>query len=246
MSLIIPLAGPIESLGNPSADPREQSQGRGGVTDEFGHTRRSQLAMRRLFLQINVSLDGFIADANREIDWHFADDEFEEFINDTLRSIDAMVFGRVAYELLAEFWPAAASDPEASARQLGRDPRRHAETARLMNELPKFVVSNQLERVTWQNSHIIRGDVAAEINRLKQQPGRDIALFAGAQTASTFTQLGLIDEYRFILNPVLLGAGKPLFTDGYAKTNLSLRKTRPFASGAVVLIYEPEETPWVA
>jgi dihydrofolate reductase len=198
--------------------------------------------MRKLFLQINVSLDGFIEDANGEIDWHFADDDFEEFINDTLRSIDGMVFGRVAYERLAEFWPAAASDPEASARQLGQDPRRHAEAARLMNELPKYVVSNQLERVTWENSHIVKGDVPAEIGRLKQQPGRDIALFAGAHIASTFTRLGLIDEYRLILNPVLLAAGKRLFEDGYGKTDLRLRETRPFASGALVLYYEPDQT----
>ena len=197
--------------------------------------------MRKLFLQINVSLDGFIEDANGEIDWHFADDEFEEFINETLRSIDAMVFGRIAYELLAEFWPAAAADPEESARQLGRDPDRHAEAARLMMELPKYVVSNQLERVAWENSHIVKGDIAAEINGLKRPPGKDIALFAGAQTASTFTQLGLIDEYRLVLNPVLLGAGKRLFEDGYRKTNLRLRETRPFASGALVLYYEPDE-----
>jgi dihydrofolate reductase len=198
------------------------------------------LALRKLFLQINVSLDGFIEDAKGEIDWHFADDEFEEFINDTLRSIDAMLFGRVAYELLADFWPGAAADPDASARELGRDPRRHAEAAHLMNKIPKYVVSNRLERVTWHNSHIVKGDIAAEIKRLKEQPGRDIALFAGGHAASTFTRLGLIDEYRLILNPALLGAGKPLFIDGYAKTNLSLRTARRFASGAVVLHYEPE------
>jgi dihydrofolate reductase len=196
--------------------------------------------MRRLFLQINVSLDGFIEDAAGEIDWHFADAEFEEFINDTLRSIDAMVFGRVAYELLAEFWPAAASDPEASARQLGQDPRRHAEAARLMDELPKYVVSNRLERVSWRNSHIISGDVAGEITKLKEQPGGEIALFAGGQVASTFTRLRLIDEYRLIVNPVLLGAGKRLFQDGYERTGLRLRRTKPFASGAVVVYYEPE------
>jgi dihydrofolate reductase len=198
--------------------------------------------MRRLFLQINVSLDGFIEDAEGEIDWHFADDEFEEFVNDTLRSIDAMVLGRVAYELLAEFWPAAVSDPEASAAQIGRDPRHHAGTARLMNELPKFVVSNRLERTSWHNSHLIKGDVAAQIDGLKQQPGRDIALFAGAHTASTFTQLRLIDEYRLILNPVLLGAGTRLFQDGWGRTNLRMRETRPFRSGAILLHYEPDQT----
>src|SRR5918992_4711203 len=196
--------------------------------------------MRKLFLQINVSLDGFIEDPHGEIDWHFADDEFEEFINATLRSIDGMVFGRVAYELLADFWPAAAADPEGPARQIGRDPRRHAEAARLMHELPKYVVSNDLERPTWQNSHVLSGDVAAEINRLKQQPGKDIALFAGAQTAAAFTRLGLIDEYRLILNPVLLGDGKRLFNGGHGGNNLQLRGARRVAARAGVLHDEPD------
>jgi dihydrofolate reductase len=189
--------------------------------------------MRKLFLQINMSLDGFIEDPSGEIDWHFADDEFEEFINETLRSIGAMVFGRVAYEKLAQYWPTAASNPEASER--------HIEAARLMNELPKYVVSHHLERTEWENSHIVSGDVAAEIGELKRQPGKDIALFAGAGVGTSFARLGLIDEYRIILNPVLLEAGTPLFNGGYEKTNLRLRETRPFGSGALVLTYGFDE-----
>jgi dihydrofolate reductase len=189
--------------------------------------------MRKLFLQINVSLDGFIEDAAGEIDWHFADDEFEEFINDTLRSIDAMVFGRVAYEKLAQYWPTAASNPEASER--------HIEAARLMNELPKYVVSDHLDRTEWQNSHILSGDVAAEIGELKRQSGKDIALFAGASVAQSFARLGLIDEYRIILNPAFLGAGTLLFNGGYRKTELELRETKQFGSGALVLTYRPDE-----
>jgi dihydrofolate reductase len=83
-----------------------------------------------------------------------------------------------------------------------------------MDELPKYVVSDQLERTNWNNSHIIGGDVAAAIRALKNQPGRDIALFAGAGAASSFMRLGLIDEYRIILNPVLLGGGTSLFAAG--------------------------------
>jgi dihydrofolate reductase len=189
--------------------------------------------MRKLFIQINASLDGYIEDPTREIDWHFVDDEFEDFINATLRSIDAMVFGRVAYQRLAEYWPTAAFNPEASER--------HIEAARLMNELPKYVVSDHLDRAEWQNSQIIGGDVAAEINELKRQPGKDIALFAGAGVANSFARLGLIDEYRIILNPVLLGAGTPLFNGGYGRANLDLREIRRFGSGALVLTYRPAE-----
>jgi dihydrofolate reductase len=104
------------------------------------------------------------------------------------------------------------------------------------------VVSDHLDRVEWHNSSIIHGDVGQEIRKLKQQSGKDIALFAGATTASTFTELGLIDEYRIILNPVLLGAGTPLFKGGYEKTNLQLLETRPFKTGAVVLYYVPVGT----
>ena len=182
--------------------------------------------MRKLFLQINVSVDGFIEDAAGEIDWHFADAEFAEFIDTTLLSIDAMIFGRVAFEKLARYWPAA-SPPEASEVQV-----------RLMHDLPKYVVSDRLGRTDWSNSHIVGGDVAAAITALKQQPGGDIALFAGAVVATSFVQLGLIDEYRLIVNPVLLGAGTRLFDGEYEKSELRLIETRRFASGAVVLFYE--------
>jgi dihydrofolate reductase len=184
--------------------------------------------MGKLFLQINSSLDGFIEDPTGEIDWLFADDEFEEFLNDTLRSIDSMVFGRVAYEKLAEYWPTAASNPEAS--------KIHIEAAQLMNELPKYVVSNSLERTEWQNSRIVRGDVARAIRALKAQADKDIALFAGARVASSFTRLGLIDEYRIIVNPILLGAGTRLFEGGHEETRLELLETRRFGS-ALVLSY---------
>jgi dihydrofolate reductase len=190
--------------------------------------------MRKLFLQINMSLDGFIEDPTAEIDWHFVDDEFEEFINATLRSIDAMVFGRVAYEKLAQYWPTAASNPGASER--------HIEAALLMNELPKYVVSDHLDRTEWQNSHIVSGNVGAQIRELKRQPGNDIALFAGAGVAASFARLGMIDEYRIILNPALLGSGTPLFNGGFEKTNLQLRDTRQFGSGALVLTYRHDGT----
>jgi dihydrofolate reductase len=183
--------------------------------------------MRKLFLQINVSLDGFIEDAAGDIDWHFADAEFDAFIDATLQSIGAMVFGRVAFEKLAQYWPTA-SPPEASEVQV-----------RLMHELPKYVVSDRIGNTDWHNSHIVRGDAAAAITALKQQPGADIALFAGAGVATSFTQLGLIDEYRLIVNPVLLGAGTRLFGGGYERSDLRLTETRRFASGALVLFYEP-------
>jgi dihydrofolate reductase len=183
--------------------------------------------MSKLFLQINMSLDGFIEDAAGEIDWHFADEEFSAFIDETLQSIDAMIFGRVAYELLAQYWPTA-SPPEASAVQV-----------QLMHELPKYVVSTSLRQASWNNSHIIGGDVAAEVTALKQNSRRDIALFAGGRIATSFVQLGLVDEYRLVVNPALLGSGKELFRGGYERSDLQLGDVRRFASGALLLSYRP-------
>lgn len=162
--------------------------------------------MRKIFLHINVSLDGFIEDQNHEMDWHFVDDEFEEYINDVLRSIDGMIFGRVAHQLLAQYWPTASSNPDAS--------KRHLEAVRMMNSLPKYAISSGGYKTEWENSHVIDGDIAAKIEKLKSQPGKDIALFAGAGVSQTFMDQGLIDEYRIVVNPILLRGGTPLFKPG--------------------------------
>ncbi|HXH57947.1 hypothetical protein [Iamia sp.] len=98
--------------------------------------------MRSTFLHINVSLDGLIEDANHDIDWHFIDDEFEEYINEILRSVDGMVFGGVAHQALAHYWPTAASQP---------DDGRHRGAAQLVNDLPKYVVSDQDYRRSGSN-----------------------------------------------------------------------------------------------
>src|SRR5436190_19601685 len=182
--------------------------------------------MRRLFLQINVSLDGYINDADGEIDWHFADDEFQRYIDHTLESIDGMIFGRAAFEQLAAYWPAAG--PEASPVQVRR-----------MHELPKYVLSRTLERTEWHNSHILGDDPAAAIARLKAQDGRDLALFAGGKAATTAVRLGVIDEFRIVVNPALLGGGTRLFHGPYPRRELRLTHTRQFASGALILTYVP-------
>ena len=182
--------------------------------------------MRKLFLQINVSVDGYINDDAGDIDWHFADEEFQRYIDDTLQSIDGMILGRLAFEQLAAYWPTAGS--EASPVQVGR-----------MHELPKYVLSGTLERSDWHNSRVLGGDPAAAIAELKRQDGRDLALFAGGKAATSAISLGLVDEYRLILNPALLAGGIPLFSGQYPRGELRLTGTRQFASGALVLTYEP-------
>lgn len=193
--------------------------------------------MRNIFLHIFVSLDGFIEGADKSLDWMVGDDEIEDYINGMLGSIDSMIFGRKAFELLAGYWPTAAENPASAADP--EKPERHIEAARMMNAKQKIVFSRTLKNTHWANTTIVDGDLAKEVARLKLQSGRDIALFAGAGIADSFMRLGLIDEYRLIVNPVLLGGGTPLFQNGRGKSGLKLVEARPFKSGAVLVTYRP-------
>lgn len=181
--------------------------------------------MRRLFLHISVSVDGYIADEAGAIDWVLADEEFERHIDRLLESIGGMVFGRVAFEQLAAFWPNAG--PQMSAIQVQR-----------MHELPKYVLSSTLRHTDWHNSHPLGDDPAAAIGRLKQQDGGDLALFAGARAATSALELGVIDELRLLVHPTLLGGGTRLFDGRYAGSELRLTGADRFRSGAVLLTYE--------
>ncbi|MEV4899664.1 dihydrofolate reductase family protein [Nonomuraea sp. NPDC055795] len=181
--------------------------------------------MRRLFLHINVSLDGYISDTDGVIDWHFADEEFQGYLDRLLESIDGMIFGRAAFEQLAGYWPTAGD--EVSPIQ-----------ARKMHELPKYVLSRTPADTGWHNSHYLGDDPAAAIAELKRQDGRDLALFAGARAAMTALELGVLDELRLVVNPVLLGGGTRLFDAAYSRAELRLTHTRQFASGAMLLTYE--------
>ena len=177
--------------------------------------------MRKIFLHMIVSLDGFIEGPNKELDWHTSSMTSSRNTSTAYcRSIDAMIFGRKAFELLADYWPNAAENPAGAADPA--NPARHIEAARMMNEKQKIVFSKTLRKTEWNNSRIVGDDVAGEISRLKKEPGKDIALFAGASLAMTFMRLGLIDEYRLIVSPILLGAGTPLFHEGYDRSILNL------------------------
>jgi len=108
-----------------------------------------------------------------------------------------------------------------------------------MNSLPKFIFSRTVDKVVWNNTTIIRDNVADEIAKLKQQPGKDLMMFGGANLASTLMKLGLFDEYRLLLSPIVLGGGTPLFQGGYDRFHLKLIEDKPFDTGAIMLRYEP-------
>ncbi|MDR3578160.1 MAG: dihydrofolate reductase family protein [Anaerolineaceae bacterium] len=183
--------------------------------------------MRKIILFNLITLDGFFAGPNGELDWHNVDDEFNEFAIDQLDSAGGLIFGRVTYQMMASYWPTPAS--------IADDPV----VAGKMNEIPKIVFSNTLDKADWSNTRLVKGHVVEEISKLKQQPGKDFYIFGSADLAATFIQNGLIDEYRIIVNPIVLGGGLPLFKDLKDRLNLKLIKTRTFHSGNVLLYYEP-------
>jgi dihydrofolate reductase len=178
--------------------------------------------MRNVIVSNLVSLDSFFEGPNHELDWFSIDEEFLDYSRGLLRSVDTILFGRVTYQYMASYWPSAPRD----------------ENADKMNSLHKIVFSRSLRTVEWSNSKLHVGDAVEEVARLKQMPGRDMVILGSALLASSLLQAGLIDEYRVVLNPVLLGAGVPLFRNIEQRIKLKLSRTQSFISGVVVLYYQ--------
>jgi dihydrofolate reductase len=184
--------------------------------------------MRKILMFNLVTLDGYFEGPNREIDWqHNVDEEFMEYAIDMLNSVDTLLFGRVTYELMANYWPT----PDAM--------KNYPLVAERMNNLPKIVFSKTLDKVGWHNTRLVKDNIEEEIKKMKKQPGKDMMLHGSGSIVSEFAQLGLIDEYGFMVNPVVMGNGKPLFKGLKDRLNLKLLRTRVFKSGNVVLYYEP-------
>jgi dihydrofolate reductase len=182
--------------------------------------------MAELFLQISVSLDRYIEDANHDIEWMVSDASLDPLATQTLQSIDGMIFGRKAHALLAAFWPNAGESEDASPDLI--------EQARLMNTLPKYVLTHGEDRTGWANSHAIRAD---DVPRLKREARRAVAVFAGAGAAQALLARGDVDELRLIQYPVLLGGGTALFAGDGDRQDLELIESRSFESGATLQRY---------
>lgn len=183
--------------------------------------------MRKIIFFMFTSLDGFFEGPDRDISWHYVDEEFNEFAIEQINTVDTLLFGRVTYELMASYWPTPAADAD--------DPI----VADKMNSMPKIVFSKTLSTVNWQNTRLIKENFVDEMLKLKGQPGRDLIIFGSSDMAVTFMKHGLIDEYRIMVNPVVLGSGKSLFQGIQDKLELKLLQTRSFKSGNVLLYYEP-------
>jgi dihydrofolate reductase len=182
--------------------------------------------MRKVIYSMTVSLDGFIAGPGGEIDWSAPDEELHRFHNQQTRETGAQLCGRRLYEEMV-YWETADENPSAPEYEL--------EFARIWQSLPKIVCSRTLEKVEG-NARLVRGGVAEEVARLKEQPGKDVAV-GGAGLASTFIKLGLVDEFRLFVSPVVLGGGTPYFPALEERINLELVETRTFGSRVVYVRY---------
>jgi dihydrofolate reductase len=179
----------------------------------------------------HVSLDGFFAGPNGEIDWFKGEDEEDrEFSAKASRTSGTLIFGRTTYEMMASYWPT----PDAM--------KSNPDVARVMNTAPKIVFSRTMRPVSdgpaWKNVRVIREMERDGILKMKQEADRDFVILGSGSIVQQFAKLGLIDEFQLMVNPVILGTGKYLFRD-VNRINLKLLEARPFRNGRVFLRYRP-------
>jgi dihydrofolate reductase len=182
--------------------------------------------MRNVIYSMGTSLDGYIAGRGGEIDWSAPDEELHRFHNEQTRELAAHFCGRRLYEEML-YWETAEENPSTAEHE--------REFARIWKRLPKIVFSRTLARVEG-NARLATGTIADEVARLKEQPGEDLAV-GGAGLARAFTELGLVDEYRLFVSPVVLGGGTPFFPDLDERVDLELVETRTFGSRVVYMRY---------
>lgn len=188
--------------------------------------------MRKLISHMQVTVDGFMAGPKGELDWsgQYHDEAMWRDVWDLLSTVDTVLFGRVTYRLFEDYWPAVPANPSSTKDDL--------EFSRWIDKTPKIVASTTLEKVEWKNSRLLKGDVGEEVAKLKAQPGRNLLIFGSSTLASTLLKLGLIDELRTNVHPVVLGRGKPYFRDLNDSHGLKLVKARTINAGVVGLHYQ--------
>lgn len=185
--------------------------------------------MRKLVLFMHISLDGFATDTKRGLDWISYDSELQQYADGIVATVGSPVYGRVTYELMEGYWPGVLANPNADERS-----KAHAQW---VDKATKIVFSKTMKKAEWNNTIVINDNIGEEINKLKQQPGKDLVIFGSPGLTHSFMELDLIDEYQFTLNPVLLGTGIPVYQNIKNKTNLKLVKATPLKSGVVGLHY---------
>ena len=189
--------------------------------------------MRRVIVSNVMSLDGFVSGPKGELDWFVyagfvKGTEFGEYVRALIRSVGAILLGRLTYEEFSSYWPTAKNDDPVITER--------------MNNLPKFVFSRSLEKVAWGDwgtAKLVKEDASAMVSRMKQEPGRDMVVYGSATLVSALMKAELIDEYQLFLYPIVLGSGRPEFKDLNERHSLRLVDVNRFKSGIVKLIYQP-------
>lgn len=179
---------------------------------------------------MHTSLDGFVAGPNGEMAWINVADEIFDYAGARTDEADTALYGRVTFQMMDSYWPTAADQPSASKHDI--------EHSRWYNSVEKVVLSTTMEGDPAKNTRVIGNDLPAQINALKQQPGRNILMFGSPSAAHALMQHNLIDDYWLFVNPVVLGQGIPLFRDVPGPMQLKLETSVTFSSGVVCLHYE--------
>ena len=184
--------------------------------------------MRKLVVFNHVTLDGFFVDSDGDMSWAHKDDaEWNAFAAENASGSGQLIFGRVTYELMAGFWPTPFAMESMPAVAEG------------MNNMPKVVFSRTLDKASWKNTKLVKHDIAAEMRKMKKEPGPDMVILGSGSIVSQMAQEGLIDEYQVVVNPLVLGKGRTMFDGITKRLPLKLTKTRAFGNGNVLLCYEP-------
>ncbi len=186
--------------------------------------------MRKIILFMHTSLDGFVAGPNGEMDWIHVDEEIFDYAGKMTDLADTALYGRVTYQMMESYWPTAGDQPNAS--------RHDKEHSRWYNNVSKVVISNSMKGSKIANTQIISDDIPGEIQQLKKQPGKQIVIFGSPSASHALMLYQLIDEYWLFVNPLLLGAGMPLFKNIKDQVSLTLLEARTFSSGVTGLHYE--------
>jgi dihydrofolate reductase len=186
--------------------------------------------MRKVILNISVTLDGFTAGANDELDWVVVDPDEWKFLVAEFRKTDTVLLGRLNYVGFQGYWPHVADFPSSTPTDI--------EFSRWLDATPKVVFSKTLKQADWKNSRLAQDDTVAEISQLKQQPGKDILLMNSTRLAHSLMEHDLIDEFWLTVSPVAIGKGRPLFKDLQEKMRLKLLDAQGFGMGSILSRYE--------
>ena len=186
--------------------------------------------MRNLIFFMHTSLDGFVAGPNGEMDWINLDEGMFDFVATMTAQADTALYGRVTYEMMQSYWPTAGEQPNAS--------KHDKEHSTWYNHVSKVVLSKTMQETGLHNTIVIGDQLSDNINKLKQQPGKNILIFGSPRASQSLLNEGLIDEFWLFVNPIILGQGMPLFKDITGTTKLKLAESKTFACGVIALHYE--------